>query len=572
MKVFIKIILSLTTFLALPIQASDESDDFSLDATGGGSGESSQGASSADVLEDFDGGGSLFDETIPDVPITNSGKKMDDPQKSMSGSQTLNMPSTSKTASPDMSAVKQSPSPNSPPISVENSAGGIQTPKTDAFSSPQSTVSPSFSTQEQVKGPEINLPPDVAQPLPQAELTGDGSLAPVKQSNFVPSANEFGGVPALPGTRRDMAPGEAPEMYQVEEGDTMFDVCNQLIDDGNYWPKLWSLNPDVRNPHFIYPGMRLAFYGGDPETPPYIEVVAEDEVVPVEKGEVKEAELIVEAEEIPSTGSEGASTVTVAPPPVTSDDAAISVVSPSELGSDEDSLDGFIFSERKYQRDDVDFVVPAFVFPEEQAPLAEVISGPLGEVMAGNEKTVMIEARGEIGMGTFSILRPSGEVESLRSGDFVGYRYDFAGNVRILRKTKGGLLEGLVFDARTPVRTGDILVNFIATKRNIPSASNVGSAFVANSSVIGFDEPGRSAGGLGDLVFLEKSGLSVGSFYTIFTTERNREISHSDDSAVSEDAGSVAVVRVLEIQGESALGYIVAATGEVKLGDSLTLQ
>ena len=89
--------------------------------------------------------------------------------------------------------------------------------------------------------------------------------------------NDFPGIFALPGIRRDLSPGEAPEVYTVEEGDTMYDICDQLIDDGSYWPKLWSLNTEVKNPHFIYPGMRLAFYAGDTENPPRIEVVSEDE-------------------------------------------------------------------------------------------------------------------------------------------------------------------------------------------------------------------------------------------------------------------------------------------------------
>jgi hypothetical protein len=40
---------------------------------------------------------------------------------------------------------------------------------------------------------------------------------------------------------------------------------------------------------------------------------------------------------------------------------------------------------------------------------------------------------------------------------------------------------------------------------------------------------------------------------------------------VAEDAGSIAVVRILEISGESALGYIAAGNSEVKVGDSLSL-
>jgi hypothetical protein len=375
-----------------------------------------------------------------------------------------------------------------------------------------------------------------------------------------------------------MAPGEAPEFYAVEEGDTMFDVCSQLIDDGNYWPKLWSLNPEVRNPHFIYPGMKLAFYSGDSETPPFIEVVTEDEVVPVDKGEVQEAELVAEAEEVPVGGTEGlsasmvpAASSTNVPARAQSDEDPIAIVSKSDVNADSDSLDGFIFSGKTFNRDDIDFVVPAFVFDDEQEPLAEVFEGYQGQGAASNDQIALLKPEDDLGVGTYSVLRPAGDVSSLRSGDFVGYRYDFAGHIRVTRKTKAGLLEGVVFDARTPVRSGDIVVNFIATKRNIPSASTVGAVSTAKSSIIGFQDPDRSMGGQGDLVFLEKEGLSVGGYYAVFRTEENRPLAHTSDSDVAEDAGSIAVVRILEISGESALGYIAAGNSEVKVGDSLSL-
>ena len=65
-----------------------------------------------------------------------------------------------------------------------------------------------------------------------------------------------------PGTRRILSPGEAPFEYTVKPGDTLYDICDQLIDDTNFWPKLWAANPQIHNPHFIRPGMRLRFYPG----------------------------------------------------------------------------------------------------------------------------------------------------------------------------------------------------------------------------------------------------------------------------------------------------------------------
>ena len=556
----------------------DDVDDFSLDAGGGEDGNDTTTSSGGDVLNDLGGESNLFGDSIPNVPITNSGKSKlsDNPANPK-----LNSPVPTNSVQDKKQSAPNPTSQNSKSANAVNPANVSAPPavKQPTPQAPQTVQAPNApAPTEQAGETQATSVNTEAGMSPQAPLSGDGSAAPVKQVEYLPSTNQFGGVPPLPGTRRDMAPGEAPEFYAVEEGDTMFDVCSQLIDDGNYWPKLWSLNPEVRNPHFIYPGMKLAFYSGDAETPPFIEVVTEDEVVPVEKGEVQEAELVAEAEEVPIGGKEGVSSAVVpvfsrsnVPPPIGKDDEPPAIVGASDVNADADSLDGFIFSGRIFNRDDVDFVVPAFVFDDEKEPLAEVLEGYQGQNIAGDDEVILLRPEDDLGVGTYSVLRPTGDVRSLRSGEFVGYRYDFAGHIRVTRKTKTGLLEGIVFDSRTPVKSGDIVVNFIATKRNIPSVSTVGAVSTAKSSVIGFQDPEKSMGGKGDLVFLEKEGLSVGGYYAIFRTEQNRSVTHASDDDVTEDAGSIAVVRVLEIDGQSALGYIATGNAEVKVGDSLSL-
>ncbi len=42
--------------------------------------------------------------------------------------------------------------------------------------------------------------------------------------------------------------------YVVEQGDTLWSIAEGLYDDPWYWPSLWSYNPQVTNPHLIYPG------------------------------------------------------------------------------------------------------------------------------------------------------------------------------------------------------------------------------------------------------------------------------------------------------------------------------
>jgi hypothetical protein len=43
-------------------------------------------------------------------------------------------------------------------------------------------------------------------------------------------------------------------IYIVEEGDTLWDICDQFFDDPHFWPTLWAFNAQITNPHWIYPG------------------------------------------------------------------------------------------------------------------------------------------------------------------------------------------------------------------------------------------------------------------------------------------------------------------------------
>jgi len=42
--------------------------------------------------------------------------------------------------------------------------------------------------------------------------------------------------------------------YIVQDGDTLWDLSEQVFGDAFFWPTLWSYNPQVTNPHWIYPG------------------------------------------------------------------------------------------------------------------------------------------------------------------------------------------------------------------------------------------------------------------------------------------------------------------------------
>lgn len=49
--------------------------------------------------------------------------------------------------------------------------------------------------------------------------------------------------------RRDL-----PEYYVVQEEETLWDLAARFYGDEREWPRLWSYNPHITNPHYIYPG------------------------------------------------------------------------------------------------------------------------------------------------------------------------------------------------------------------------------------------------------------------------------------------------------------------------------
>jgi hypothetical protein len=48
--------------------------------------------------------------------------------------------------------------------------------------------------------------------------------------------------------------GPVPDLHTVREGDTLWDLCDNYFDNPYQWPRIWSFNPQIQNPHWIYPG------------------------------------------------------------------------------------------------------------------------------------------------------------------------------------------------------------------------------------------------------------------------------------------------------------------------------
>jgi len=124
---------------------------------------------------------------------------------------------------------------------------------------PVKRQAPAKGAEEQPAQPALQgetRPQRVVQPEPP-----DGKLV-------MPKSAEEKGMQVRPDT---------PDVYVIEKGDTLWDLSQKFLNNPWYWPKIWSLNAYVENPHWIYPGNKLKIIPGQggPQAPAQVEQAPE---------------------------------------------------------------------------------------------------------------------------------------------------------------------------------------------------------------------------------------------------------------------------------------------------------
>ncbi len=253
---------------------------------------------------------------------------------------------------------------------------------------------------------------------------------------------------------------EAPMVYVIQKGDTLWGLSAKFLNDPNYWPNLWSKNPQVTNPHFIYPGQTVRFADGK------LEII---NATPPETGTQKAA---------------GAQTVTT------------------------EVVEEKLFSVRGNE---------GWLMEKELEPIGRIIAGQHSNIILGADDTVFTDIGkshgGEDGK-KYTVLRKSRMIKHPNSGDELGYKVFPLGTVQLTHVTEFNS-RAIIASSFKEIEPGDLLMPYQDLKRkeiSLKMASRPLKGCIAESAT------GHETFATGDTVYLDlgtSNGVEPGNLLYI---------------------------------------------------------
>lgn len=365
----------------------------------------------------------------------------------------------------------------------------------------------------------------------------------------------------------DLAQGRQSENYQIQNGDTLWGISQTFFSDGNYWPKIWSINNRIENPHLIKKGNTIRFLLGDESDAPSFTV---------SEGEGEDTSEESETTEV--TVSDGGADI---PPPATDFKPVLRKIPPSlpQWQSDKkiNEYDITGFSAEKARVYNLKDTWPLVAYIEEGEPesLGSVVEVEGDGTSAAQYQYVYVRVKkGEAKVGD-KLLSISNRGQILRIDPSIqgrlGNRVEVEGAISLSElaesrenSDKYDLFRGMVTESVNPVRQGSPVI-----KGSIPAMnlSEDGPRSDVVAQIIGgqYDQDTRVFG-VRSIAFLNRGsqdGLKVGD---ILPVRANREL-RKQGSLVIGNHRTIGMVKIVKITPTFSTAVVLRSTEQIMAGD-----
>ena len=95
---------------------------------------------------------------------------------------------------------------------------------------------------------------EVALAHAQATVSDEATPAAIATRPRATITLSNGAAPAGGASQPTATAGFVPEFHTVNSGDTLWDISGYYFENPWFWPRVWARNPQITNPHWIYPG------------------------------------------------------------------------------------------------------------------------------------------------------------------------------------------------------------------------------------------------------------------------------------------------------------------------------
>ncbi len=357
----------------------------------------------------------------------------------------------------------------------------------------------------------------------------EAARAPAESTPAAPSAE----APAPAAAATD----DSKPVYVVKQGDTLSGLAKRCLGDGERWREIHHKNPQVKNPHWIYPGDELLLDCGQGAS-----------------GETKVAAAAPAAAE-----TEPAPTATPAEPAAAPEDSAGAA---KPIGQAASNATAFRVTESQY----------AYIVSRRELPVA-ALAGNIDRInYFGQNQRVYLNAgkNSEFQVGDrFSIYRDSEIVAHPVTGSVLGYMTRILGDL-VVEEVSDSSSIGRIIQAFETIQPGDLLAPYVDVSTAISpvDSDRALNGIIVGSPAIATDIVERRS------VFLDKGkkdGVKAGNVVGIY---RGSQVAADPITGHELDLPRELIGKaiVFRVEDATASAWVFSSSRNLLIGDQVSFE